>query len=394
MNGILPSTMWTDFYDATTLAPLLHDMPEAEIGMKLYNRGGTKFEYGFAKLLKKKWELMADLTPPPGFAEYFKWKAGKFIKQPEIDWMINFRFDPSLVKINQSGGDLDWYAEGPLSSIWFDEVPGMVLTSWSHFEVTGQEPDKGWENRYRRKLERMIEAGLKFVDFGTRRSFSQHVHERVVEIGKEYLINERGAGFITTSCMHLAHEHGLDFSGTMGHKSEMAFAGVRGVQSANKAMMDSWDAYYRGLLGTFLPDTYTLEVALRDFDGYYARHFDSIRHDSGDPIWFTNRVIEHYKSLGIDPMSKTIIFSDGLTPELAIKLFEYCKGKIKCSFGIGTNFTNDVGVKPLNIVIKLDKIRLSKRHPWTKVVKLSDTDGKITGDPEIAKITKILLGLK
>jgi nicotinate phosphoribosyltransferase len=307
---------------------------------------------------------------------------------------MNYRHDPSCIRIKQNGSDLEWYAEGPLQKVWFEEIPPMALISWLYFQEIGAVPDRGWENRLREKAERLQAAGLRFVDFGTRRSFSREVHERVVEILKDYLISgPNDGGFITTSNMHLGQKHDLMPSGTMGHKSAMTFNGVYGVQSANEKLMESWQNEYQGNLGTVLPDTYGLIPFLRDFGPLYARLFDSIRHDSGDPFWFTDQVVAHYKKLKIDPMSKTIIFSDGLNVDRALEIAEYCKGKIRVAFGIGTNLTNDVGAKPLNIVIKLDKVRKSPDHPWVPVVKLSDTPGKVSGDPEIAAITKRLLGI-
>jgi nicotinate phosphoribosyltransferase len=393
MTSVLPSTAWTDFYDLTTIAPLLDEYPEAEVGFKFYNRDNRPFPFGFAKKLRKKWELTADLTAPNGFDAFLARKVGKFVKPKDIEWFMNFRFNPALVKIRQEGGNLSIYSEGPIGEVWFDEIPGMTLTSWTYFEELGIEPDPNWEKWLRIKAEKMQEEGLKFVDFGTRRSFSLEVHRRVVQILKEYALDANGAGFISTSNMHLAFENDMDLNGTMGHKSFMVHAGIEGVQSANLSMLKTWQFYYKGNLGTFLPDTYTLEVALRDYDGFYARLFDSIRHDSGDPFWFTDFVIAHYKKLGIDPLTKTLIFSDGLNDDLAIKIYKYCKGKIKCAFGIGTFFTNDVGAKPLKIVIKVDKVRRSPRHPWIKVVKLSDTPGKISGSTSMAAMTRVLLGI-
>lgn len=393
-KSMLPSSVWDDFYDVTTIAPMLNDLPDAEIGLRFYNRGRTPFPTGFAEKLRAETDLMADLAPPKGFDQYMKQGVGHFVNDQTIQWLVNYRHDPSLTRITQDGGDLSWYAEGPLNQVWFEEIPPMVLISWLRTRELNLKPKKGWRDKLRRKADTMVNSGLRVVDYGTRRSFSREVHEQAIDDLEQYRVTgPTGGGFITTSNMHLAQKHNFPFSGTMGHKSAMAFAGVYGVQSANRMLMESWQRAYRGQLGTFLPDTYTTEVALRDFDSFYARVFDSIRHDSGDPFWFTDLIVNHYKMLKIDPMSKTVIFSDGLNIETALKIARYCEGKIKCAFGIGTNLTNDVGHLPLNIVIKLDKIRKDPDHPWIPVVKLSDTKGKISGDPEIARITRILLGI-
>jgi len=126
-----------------------------------------------------------------------------------------------------------------------------------------------------------------------------------------------------------------------------------------------------------LTDTYGLDAFLKDFTLELAKVYDGVRHDSGDPFTFTDKIIAHYKSLGIDPMSKVIIFSDGLDDDTAIKIAEYCKGKIRCAFGIGTFFTNDFkGSKALNMVIKLWSIN------GICVVKLSEINGKVMGDAD------------
>jgi nicotinate phosphoribosyltransferase len=145
-------------------------------------------------------------------------------------------------------------------------------------------------------------------------------------------------------------------------------------------------------LGIALSDTYTTENFFKTFDKKYAKLFDGVRHDSGDPCEFAEKVISHYLKLGIDPSSKTIVFSDGLDMATAKKIKSCCADRIKCSFGIGTNLTNDVGVKPLNMVIKLTSVKIDGE--WIDTVKLSDNPGKHTGTKGEVKICKKVLGIK
>jgi nicotinate phosphoribosyltransferase len=136
-------------------------------------------------------------------------------------------------------------------------------------------------------------------------------------------------------------------------------------------------------LGIALTDTYGLDAFLGNFDLYLAKLYDGVRHDSGDPIIFTNKVVAHYRTLKIDPISKVALFSDNLKPNDVLKINEYCKGHIKASFGIGTNFTNDFPGSPaLNMVIKLNSIN------DIPVVKLSDSKGKACGDPEAIRVAE------
>jgi nicotinate phosphoribosyltransferase len=145
--------------------------------------------------------------------------------------------------------------------------------------------------------------------------------------------------------------------------------------------LEHWVDVYRGDLGIALSDTFTTAEFYEVFDKKFARLFDGVRHDSGDPIAFTDLTIEHYKNLGIDPLSKTIIFSDALNYERVRAIHAHGKGRVRLSFGIGTDFTNDVGLKPMNIVLKMTEA-LPDGEPWTPVVKLSDEPAKYTGDEQ------------
>jgi nicotinate phosphoribosyltransferase len=147
---------------------------------------------------------------------------------------------------------------------------------------------------------------------------------------------------------------------------------------------------YRGDLGIALSDTYTTDVFYLQFDKKFAKLFDGVRHDSGDPIEFAQKTIAHYKKLGINPLSKTITFSDALNYDKVERIAAFCKNNIGFSFGIGTNFTNDVGLPAMNIVMKLTEA-FPEGEPWTKVVKLSDEHGKYTGDREEIALAKAIL---
>jgi nicotinate phosphoribosyltransferase len=162
---------------------------------------------------------------------------------------------------------------------------------------------------------------------------------------------------------------------------------------ANKLALDNWISVYRGDLGIALSDTYTSDVFFRSFDAKFAKLFDGVRQDSGVPIEFAQKTINHYQKLRIDPLSKTIIFSDGLNPVTVEEIANYCRNKIKISFGIGTNFTNDVGVTPLNIVIKMVEAK-AENQDWIPTIKLSDNPGKHTGDEESIKLCKGILNLR
>jgi nicotinate phosphoribosyltransferase len=147
---------------------------------------------------------------------------------------------------------------------------------------------------------------------------------------------------------------------------------------------------YRGDLGIALSDTFTTKEFYEIFDKKFAKLFDGVRHDSGDPVAFAQKTIRHYEQLGIDPLSKTIIFSDALNLDKVKKIVAFCRGKIRMSFGIGTNLTNDAGHAPMNIVIKMTEA-LPESEPWTPVIKLSDEQGKHTGNAETIELAKAVL---
>lgn len=163
----------------------------------------------------------------------------------------------------------------------------------------------------------------------------------------------------------------------------MAISALENVQHANRETLDIWYKVYQGALGVALTDTFTTPIFLKDFQHDLASKYNGVRHDSGDPMVFAETIVQHYQSIGIDPSTKVIVFSDSLTVDRAIALKDHAKKLgIKSSFGIGTSFTNDfvkasnadVKSKPMNIVIKL------KECMGKRVIKLSDDISKHSAD--------------
>ena len=195
--------------------------------------------------------------------------------------------------------------------------------------------------------------------------------------------------FVGTSNVLFGIENNIPILGTCAHEVICATAAKKGYDLANLYFMQDWSSVFNGNCGTILTDSFGLDNFLKCFDSYESRLWDSCRHDSGDPFKFTDKIIEHYKKLKIDPMSKTLIFSDGLDIDTSIKISDYCRGKIKCSFGIGTHFTNDLyNITPLNMVIKLTQI------DGLNVIKLSDIEGKHTGNIRTIEIVKEMINYK
>ena len=208
-----------------------------------------------------------------------------------------------------------------------------------------------------------------FSEFGARRRVSYELQDWLVKTLKENNV----PGFIGTSNVHLARKYDLTAVGTMAHEFIMSVG--QGHQYYNPAYsnwfaLDSWIKEYGTMNGIALTDTIGTDVFLRDFKKTFATVFSGVRHDSGDPYAWGDKMIAHYKSLGIDPMTKTLMFSDGLNLEKATALNKYFKGKAKVAFGIGTGWSGPQNIEPLNIVCKVAIVN------GLDVAKLSDAPGK------------------
>ncbi len=208
-------------------------------------------------------------------------------------------------------------------------------------------------------------------DFGTRRRYSFDWQKHVVEEFNKAAPHV----FRGTSNVYLAKELGITPIGTMAHEFLQAFQAldVR-LRNFQKAALETWVQEYRGDLGIALTDVVGMDAFLRDFDLYFAKLFDGLRHDSGDPYEWGDKAYAHYKKLKIDSKTKMLTFSDGLNLEKAWKLHQYFKDRFQVSFGIGTNLTNDMGQTPLNIVLKL--VECNRQS----VAKISDSPGKTMTD--------------
>lgn len=213
---------------------------------------------------------------------------------------------------------------------------------------------------------RAQEYDFKFAEFGCRRRLSREWQDYVVS---DLVRDEHCVG---TSNVYLAMKYGVKPIGTYAHEYVQMFQGVPGVQLAytNKMALEEWFDEYQGDLGTALTDTLGTDLFLRDFNKLQALCYTGVRHDSGDPIEWGEKIIAHYESLGIDPKTKTLLFSDSLDFDRAQRINDYFRDRINVSFGIGTYLSNDTCVDPLNIVIKLQYVN---GHP---VAKISDTPGK------------------
>lgn len=376
-----------DLYKFTMQYAVVSLFPLSKVRYKFINRGADNFPDGFAARLQEEVNAMQTLSLTKEEYDFMLNKC-YYLPPAYLDFLAGYRFDPSEVSISQQGGHLDIAIEGYWYKTILWEVPLMAIISQLYFEMTNQPGNPATDNDAvtAHKATLYQRLGVKVAEFGTRRRFSYDNHDRVVNV-----LNNYRDTFVGTSNVYLAMKYQTTPIGTHAHEWFMYHAAQFGYKYANRASLENWVKIYRGNLGIALSDTFTTPVFFRDFDTLFAKLFDGVRHDSGDPLEFADKTINHYKSLRINPLSKTIVFSDALNPQMVEKITDYCKGKIGMSFGIGTNFTNDVGVKPLNMVIKLYEVLTGRR--WTQVVKLSDTPGKHTGNDEIVRRIMAELGM-
>ena len=390
--AIIQSVLDTDLYKFTTSYAYSKLYPRAYGQFRFIDRGKATYPQGFAEELKKEIQEMSKLALTKDEAS-FLYRELPYLPPTYIDFVRGFRFDPEEVKVEQDAeGHLSIIAEGLLYRVTLWETPILALVSELYYKMLGAQPDMEYtEHTIISKARKLAEHGITFSMFGMRRRFSAAIEDRVTE-----LLKEHAAGYLFgTSNVYYAYKHGLRVSGTHPHEWIQFHGAMFGYKMANYMAMEDWINVYDGDLGTVLTDTYTTDVFMRNFSKKHAMLFTSLRHDSGDPLQFTEKVIARYRELRVDPTIKYIIFSDGLDPERAIEIANYCKGRIGASFGIGTNFSNDVGngVRPMNIVMKLWKCKMTEKERWNPCVKLSDVDGKHTGEPEEIELAQRTLGL-
>ncbi|WP_047448077.1 nicotinate phosphoribosyltransferase [Alistipes sp. ZOR0009] len=375
---IITEFLDNDLYKFTTMNAIQKKFPNAEVVYRFVNRAKTKFPEGFDRALRAEVDSMANLTLSDEAKCYLRSKC-YFFEPVFIDLLKGFRFDPSEVVITQVDGDLDieirglWYR----TVLW--EVPLLAIVSELFFIMTGQKAIEV-EDRALAKAKAFADLQAEVSEFGTRRRFSFDVQDRVVGVLKQGM----GSFFKGTSNLFLAYKHGVTPIGTHPHEWFMYHGAQFGYRIANSIALENWVDVYQGHLGIALTDTFTTDNFFQHFGSKYSKLFDGVRWDSGDPIVFTDKALKHYEAMKIDPKSKTIVYSDSLNVEKVRQIKEHVNGRIHDVYGIGTYLSNDVGVNPLNIVIKLFEVKPNGAKSFVPTVKLSDDRGKYTGsDKEV-----------
>ena len=370
---IITSLLDTDLYKFTMMQVVLHHFPGAQVEYRFNCRNRNIDLRPYIDDIREEIAWLCTLRFRERELDYLR--SMRFIKSDFVDFLGIFQLNTKWITVTPApdkGGSIDITIKGPwLHTILF-EIPVLAIVNEVYFRATQPVPDyQEGRKRLRAKIELIRNdaemAGVRIADYGTRRRFSRTWQDEVLQTLKERL-RENMAG---TSNVMYAQRHNLIPLGTMAHEY------LQACQALGPRLRDSqtfgfemWAKEYRGDLGIALSDVYGIDAFLRDYDMYFCKLFDGARHDSGDPVVWGERLIEHYRKNRVDPRTKTLVFSDSLDFPRVAELYKRFKDRAIVAFGVGTNLTNDLGYTPLNIVIKL------VRCNGQPVAKLSDSPEK------------------
>ena len=380
--AIIKSLLDTDLYKFTMLQVVLHKFPQTHSVYAFRCRNLEDTAYPLSTLLNEVNSELDALCELRFTADELQYLRGlRFIKSDFVDYLELFQLKRRFIKATlDAEGRLDIRIEGPMIQAMMFEIFVLAIVNELYFSHLDQQ--SAWqvgEQRLNDKIillqdyrRQMADYDVPFLvsDFGTRRRYSVAWQEQVIE--RLMAVPEIFRG---TSNVYFAKQFGITPIGTMAHEFLQAFQAldVR-LRNFQKAALEAWVQEYRGDLGIALTDVVGMDAFLRDFDLYFAKLFDGLRHDSGDPYAWGEKAYAHYKQLKINPKTKMLNFSDGLTLQKAWALYLHFNDRFQLGFGIGTHLTNDMGQTPLNIVLKLVECN------GQSVAKISDSPGKTMTD--------------
>ncbi|WP_215777131.1 nicotinate phosphoribosyltransferase [Paludibacterium sp. B53371] len=375
---VVRSLLENDLYKFTMWQALLHQHPGATAEYAFVCRNHPHYPLTELKAeLDRELDHLCNMLFTQQELDYLS--TLRYLKSDFVDFLNVFRFQRRFIETGVEGESLMIRARGPLVHVMGFEIFVLYIVNELYFRRLSRGRESAILAQGRQRLADKIArlrpsldaqgdaASFAFSDFGLRRRYSARWHDEVVETLQKALPQ----AFKGTSNVYQAMRFGLVPIGTMAHEylqAHQAF-GSR-LRDFQKAALEGWVHEFRGDLGIALTDVVGMDAFLADFDLYFAKLFDGLRHDSGDPYEWGEKAIAHYRKLRINPMTKRLVFSDGLTVEAALALHAHFAGRIQVAFGIGTHLTNDLGLEPLNIVMKLVNCN---DQP---VAKLSDAPGK------------------
>ena len=365
---IIKSLLDNDMYKYTMAQCVLHYYPSVYVKYKFKCRN---FEDTLGKNIKDIHEFVEkinheikELCNLKLTEDELSWLSDiRFFKPDFITYLDNFKLDESLVHcyVNNDSNEIEIFFRGPWIKTILFEVPILAIVS----ELYTQEMVGELSNLKKNFDSYFPQPIFKFTDMGTRRRASLDHHVSVV---KHFV--DTFSTFIGTSNLYIAKMLNIKPIGTMAHEWIQAHQQLSPILNSQEEALQVWADEYRGDLGIALSDTLGFDAFLNEFDMYFAKLFDGCRHDSGDPFEWTAKLISHYKSMNIDPKTKSAIYSDGLDFNKCYLIHKTFKDMINVSFGIGTWLTNNVGFTPPQNVIKMVSCN------GGPVAKISDDPGK------------------
>ena len=383
MQPVITSLLDTDLYKYTMWQAMLHRHPETQAEYTFLCRNQPAFPLAeLVPEINRELDALCALNFRSDELAYLR--SLRFIRSDFVDFLRIFHFQRDFItaRAGADGKTLEIVANGPQVHVMGFEIYVLAIVNELYFRRF--DVGAAWAEgraRLREKIERLRaferepvrQNPFEFFDFGVRRRFSRDWQREVVATFKR----EVPQFFKGASNVLFARDLGLVPIGTMAHEYLQTYQtlGVR-LRDFQRAALEDWVQEYRGDLGTALTDVVGMDAFLLDFDLYFAKLFDGLRHDSGDPVVWGEKALAHYEKLRIDARTKRLVFSDGLDFDKAFGLYRHFADRTQLGFGIGTNLTNDMGIRPLHIVMKLTH---ANRQP---VAKLSDSPGKMLCDDE------------
>lgn len=370
-SPVLHTLLDTDAYKLHMQQAVFHHYHDVHVAAEFRCRGDDLLGI-YADSIREQVDAMQNLALQD---DEYHWLCGlPFFKADYLTWLRDFRYKPEQVTVTNDNGKLNIRLAGPWREVIMWEVP--LLAVISELAHRYRSPETGVEQAVA-SLENKLAAfstlteGLdmsrfRLMDFGTRRRFSREVQQAIVKR------LQQEPWFVGTSNYDLARRLDLTPMGTQAHEWFQAHQQISpDLANSQRAALAAWLDEYPNQLGIALTDCITMDAFLRDFGPEFAERYQGLRHDSGDPVEWGEKAIAHYEKLGIDPMTKVLVFSDNLDLAKAVDLYRHFSSRVNLSFGIGTRLTCDIPqVKPLNIVIKLVECN------GKPVAKLSDSPGK------------------
>jgi len=370
-GGVIQSLLDTDYYTFTMMQAVLHQHPNVDVEYQFIVRSKENLGHLIPEI-REELEKLSQLRMRDDELRFLFNRRFREYLTPDFEQFLgSFRFNLRYILVNEVDGQLNIRVRGPMLHCIMFEQPVLALVS----ELRNREKyaDIELEDVTRRLyqkfewLEKNVSkeelADFRVSDFSTRRRLSFKAQREVVDIMRR----DFPGVFVGTSNGHLAYEFDLPLIGTMAHQWLMVHQQLSRLRESQNVALENWVHEYRGRLGIALTDCISTDFFLKDFDLYFAKLYDGLRQDSGNPIVWADKVLARYGQLGIDPMTKELMFSDGLNFEKCLPILRHVRGRAKFGFGMGTSLACDVdGVEPLSIVMKLVRVH------GEPVVKFSD----------------------